>query len=104
MTFRVGQKVVCVNHGNLPGQRGQHWDKGEEIFRGRVYTIKRVFSYRGKTNVELCEVKRTRRATIVCGHAGYAHERFRPIVERKTDITFAHEILRKASRKQGAHA
>lgn len=28
----------------------------------------------------------------------------RPLVERKTDISFAHEILRKVSRKHGADA
>lgn len=32
----------------------------------------------------------------------WGQERFRPIVEKKTDISFAHEILRKATKKEKA--
>ncbi len=34
--------------------------------------------------------------------AAFRKRRFRPIVERKTDISFAHEILRKATKRVNA--
>lgn len=74
MTFRVGQKVVCVDA------------SGQEVFieKGAIYTI---------ISISPCGVY----IRVADGGGHYKH-RFRPIVERKTDISFAHEILRKATK------
>jgi hypothetical protein len=107
MAFRVGQKVVCVNAGDIDGvpQANGFWDEGEEIVEGQVYTIHSTFLHAcGERLVRLVEVRRTPFSISCHGHDGYAAERFRPVVDRKTDISFAHEILRKASRKQEADA
>jgi hypothetical protein len=89
MTFRVGQKVVCVDAA------------GEAALElGSVYTISEILP------PTFCRWRGLKRYTIglwfaelpVDDEYGYAPERFRPVVERKTDISFAHEILRKASK------
>lgn len=97
MTFRVGQKVVCVNARGAIEPRP---------VKGRVYTVASVrwveFAERrpglGITLVELPTIETDDY------YAEYFAWRFRPIVERKTDIGFAQEILRKVSRKDRASA
>lgn len=96
MAFRIGQKVVCVDAKGSDGI----WYPGEEIEEGKVYTIHSVLTHPTKGNplVRLQELKRVPECMEVWGHDGYGAYRFRPAVERKTDISFAHEILRKASK------
>lgn len=84
MTFRVGQKVVCVDdsgHEYLPYV-------APRLFRGKIYTIAmaRINDY-GTQSVGLVECNN--------GEWGYYSNRFRPLVERKTDIEWAHRIDRK---------
>ena len=91
MIFRVGQKVVCVdaaetNNWNIP-----------ELMEGGIYTI----SWTDGPDVLLVEPTFRSRFGL---NTPFRADRFRPIVERKTDIGFAHEILRKATRKQDANA
>jgi hypothetical protein len=74
MTFRVGQKVVCVDA------------VGQELFlrHDEVYVV---------DSISPCG------AYLRVGHAGgHYKRRFRPIVERKTDITVFTKILRKATK------
>ncbi len=89
MTFRVGQKVVCVDDGGSVGT----WVGGEDIYKGAVYTIHSTFSFEGDKFVRLFEVKRSRQCTEKWGHDGYGAHRFRPIVERKTDISIFKRML-----------
>jgi len=88
MTFRVGQKVVCVDD-TTP--EGFDWYK-MPIKKGAIYTVSQsgLSSWLdGAPAIHLSEVKRS---------VPFWASRFRPVVERKTDISFAHEILRKASK------
>jgi hypothetical protein len=97
MTFRVGQKVVCIK-----GPR-RHRDLTQPKI-GEVYTIRLIYpsSFTGEPGFLLEE--------IVNGlhpngrEYGFYADRFRPVIERKTDISFAHEILRKASKPARAPA
>jgi hypothetical protein len=85
MIFRVGQKVVCV------GEVIPDPSCAFPIFqKGAVYTVSLIEEFGGFTFLTVAELH-----PCVTGEASG----FRPIVERKTDISFAHEILRKASRK-----
>lgn len=78
MTYRVGQPVECID---VRGATCLH--------RKQVYTCLAVESE--FLRVDCC-------AKIDNpNHMWFAH-RFRPIVKKKTDIGFAREILRKASR------
>ena len=81
MTFRVGQKVVCikdatgiVNNLGLPG-----------FVKGRVYTIS-AFYEEDPYGLFLLAVELDQRVGgQVCG--------FRPVVERKTDISIFTKML-----------
>jgi len=88
--FRVGQKVCCVD------DRSNNWSS-QWIVRGGIYTISsvgrlpplspRFFKTSNYLVIELEGIDKPN---------GFASLRFRPL----TDISFAHEILRKVSRKQ----
>lgn len=83
MAFRVGQKVVCVAE-PISDPRCVH-----PIFqKGSVYTVSLIEEYEGEAFITVAELHPTVTGQA-CG--------FRPIVERKTDISFAHEILRSVS-------
>lgn len=86
--FHVGQKVVCIDA------------TGEEphIQKGCVYTVTRNEFFPEFINVSCCAEHQDKFG------AGWRARRFRPIVEKKTDISFAHEILRKVTRKQTVRA
>lgn len=82
MSFRIGQKVVCVDArpcpswGNLP-LRG-----------GEIYTVVRACQYDDPfdgsiATLELAEVLSPHPSNL------YRASRFRPVVERKTDTGFA---------------
>ena len=85
MAFRVGQKVVCISE-----------DKTRILKRGRVYTIASVRwisdaeSYNPGLGVTVAETP-TREDDEWC--AEFRAERFRPIVERKTDISIFTKML-----------
>ena len=86
MAFRIGQKVVCVNA--LP-RPGKIFKDGSKLTKGAVYTIagSGFLTHLGAPGVSLVEITRP----FV---PGFREDRFRPLIERKTDISFAHEILR----------
>ena len=86
MTFRVGQKVVCVDAGSTGKYTPwRHSDDVHGLTEGVVYTIRAVGSFRGlRDNVWLAEIHRP----LCAGREyPYAAARFRPVVERKTDIS-----------------
>lgn len=80
MNFRIGQKVVCIRDG--ASRYTGHG--GGPLKRGAIYTIKctRIGSWDVQV-VDLVEV------TPGPFHDGFDPERFRPVVERKTDTGFA---------------
>ena len=94
--FRVGQKVVCVN------DDFQHPDWAaisNKCKRGEVYTIRDIvpgWFDNGYNGVRLTEVKNAVEKWIgdperseVC----FGPHRFRPLVERKTDISSLEALL-----------
>lgn len=88
MAFRVGQKVVCVNatdgYGSLYGAGYTHG-----LREGAIYTISKITD---ETFVSVAEIK----------VGGWRADRFRPIVEKKTDISIFTAMLK--TKKQGANA
>lgn len=99
MTFRVGQKVVCVRDDWV--NRGKYGLLVPD--KGNVYTI-RGFQYHGEfIGLFFFEIKNeigNWEGCIVEPSFGIRY--FRPVDEKKTDISFAHEILRKATKKEKA--
>lgn len=98
--FRVGQKVVFI--GGRDGWR-HRWEKFWHPYAspqiGAIYTIANMYtSSQGFLNLELVEFP-----SPATKHwaAGFRAERFRPVVERKTDIsTFTKMLTRKRSSKR----
>jgi hypothetical protein len=83
MAFRVGQKVVCVDASGLTTNR--------PLSIGAVYTIRELYDdpFNG-LGVMLEEIINSMCST---GEYGYRSVRFRPIVERKTDISMFTKML-----------
>lgn len=99
MTFRVGMKVACIDDEphSLYTPWAHHSDM-DGLKKGTVYTVRSVGLYNGVPCIWLHEIVRgIARGWEELGEAGFSPKRFRPVVERKTDISFAHEILRKVS-------
>ena len=97
MTFRVGMKVVCVREPINPIK------EVVKIRVGAVYTVRELYlSFIGsRPGIRLAEITNPLHP-ITGTEYGYFAARFRPIVERKTDIGFAHEILRKLTTRVNA--
>lgn len=93
--FYVGQKVVCVD--DTP--RSQ---KTYGLTRGRIYNVRGICeNARGEVGLQLEEILIPEK--LMNGdERGFYVDRFRPIQERKTDITVFTEILRKATRRKPA--
>ncbi len=82
MTFRVGQKVVCVKQ-----SIGKLHDLGLPGFeKGRIYTISELYEIEPHGVFLSVYELDSRVGGQVCG--------FRPVVERDTDISIFTEILR----------
>lgn len=96
MTFRVGQKVVCVHdESTVPGY---HWYSDESPpVKGSIYTVAAtgLRSLIGTPCVALVEIRRPD------GYF-YGEWRFRPIVERKTSIEIFTRMLTPAPQKESA--
>lgn len=99
--FQVGDRVVCINDEKkafrLPGMSYQE-DMGlDGLTSGVVYVIRDVFEHpviAGAIMVRLVEITRppvsNRRLHI---EAGFHVGRFRPVVDRKTDISLFQAML-----------
>jgi len=93
MTFRVGQKVVCVDKalGSILGIR--------EPDKGDIATVSNIYDHPEGLVLELIEFPQR-------NHSGYAPGwlaiSFRPIVERKTDISELQALLNPANHKEFA--
>ena len=83
--FRIGQKVVCVDATCFESF----------IQKDKVYTVHSIACQFGDIWVRLCEV-------IPDEGGGFRNRRFRPIVERKTDISIFTEMLSPARKREVA--
>lgn len=93
--FRVGQKVVCVDAETWDGG---HFDAEQPLVVGRVYTVASVGrTHFGDHGISLVENRRRI-------FPFFGARRFRPVVERKTDISIFHEIARKATKRKPVNA
>lgn len=96
MTWRVGMKVVFVGDkpGALPTYRNNCQRQGGIMpAYGEVYTIRSMFrDVFGTELVRLVEINNTVR-TVEGVEPGYPARCFRPVVERKTDISELTAIL-----------
>ncbi len=90
MNFRIGQKVVCIDDSpaTMSGER--------HLVKGRVYEIEGFTAIGG---LHLAGVPRTDRHSWG-EHRGWSPRRFRPIAERKTDISTFTEILDRANKRE----
>jgi len=99
-------KVVCVHrflHGIGIGY-------GDETLpqKGGTYTIRGIVDRPGHPNCEtgllLEEISNRVRGYQIVGvsEPSFSASCFRPVIERKTDIGFAHEILRKVTTRVDA--
>lgn len=95
MTFRIGQQVVCIHRGR--------WHEllcGEiaPVFNGN-YRIRDMDSSPPGLSLQFDEIRnpalRHCEGPVECSFAAHW---FRPLVDKMTDIGFAYEILRTASR------
>ena len=89
--FNIGQKVVCVIGGetsapNIPTDQPWYW-RGDPPVKGRIYTIT-GFEHNDYWNHDVV------RLAEIGNDQGYWVGRFRPIVEKKTDISIFTEILK----------
>lgn len=106
MTFHVGQKVVCVDDDETRyrvfAAAGLHFDGNlNGLKKGAVYTVRAVGHYApypGLLCLWLVEIERPiiHLIQIVHGEAPYVAARFRPVVERKTDISIFVAMLDRA--------
>jgi hypothetical protein len=100
--FRVGQKIVCVDSRSGSGR----WTDNDGPVEGSIYTVRRCFvDGDGDAILHLAEIARGPVARMRHGdNAGYSATRFRPIVERKTDISIFTKMLTPSDKKIGADA
>jgi hypothetical protein len=97
--FRVGQKVVCVDDGRAVHLGCKLWDG--LLKKGALYTISGVNAkhpdFPGVDAVHLAEIRRP-------NGMPFGAWRFRPVVERKTDISIFLAMLNKSPAKQPENA
>lgn len=104
MAFYRGQKVVFVGWATTQSpaaieHRLKYPYRDPEV--GAVYTIANTYIYSdGDLMLELAEFEDGHEAWA----PGWTSDGFRPVVDRSTDISVFTEILRKATKRQGADA
>ena len=91
--FYVGQKVVCVN-GNFI-DRDKHFYPDDVLpVTGGVYTVRELFSRHRKPGMRLIEIRNPLHNHCGClMECGFHRSRFRPLIERKTDISIFTRML-----------
>lgn len=83
MTFRVGQKVVCVDASGVISAK--------PLSVGPVYTIRELFD--DPTYGHGVILEEIINGISLRGEFGYRSSRFRPVVDRKTDISIFTKML-----------
>jgi len=102
MAFRVGQKVVCVT--NEVHEEGRMW-RDDAPTVGAVYTVSHEWWRDGRQHLSFIELERhpeAKKIWAMCGKGrlGYGAWRFRPVTEKKTDISIFKAILNKENAKK----
>lgn len=89
MTFRIGQKVVCVDVSRPTLTRFVRWvfGMGWPLVKGEIYTVERLAVLLNEEVVVLVEVKNA----SFMSEGAFRRTRFRPA----TDISVFREIHRK---------
>lgn len=97
--FRVGQKVICVDVGPTPGLGNVSEEAGPLLEEGRIYIVRwvgenpyepwRVYG----TCLRVEGIERRQDKDPDWSDFPFRATRFRPIVERKTDISIFTEML-----------
>ncbi len=91
--FRIGQKVECVGYDGP--DIGDPDPCVDALVIGAVYTVANVFvTPCGDLHLELDELPAPETEEYF---AGFQAADFRPVVEKKTDISVFEEILRRES-------
>lgn len=93
--FRVGQKVVCIKSGAWHSLNG---DEHDGPAYGDVVTI-RGFDTSKQGGLLFHEWRRPQHLYSDGTERGYLHIRFRPVVERKTDISIFTKMLTPDTRR-----
>lgn len=90
MSFYVGQKVICID--NLC-RSGIPIPGYNYVSLNTVYTVRDIFQnpYDGRTLLRLTEIKNPPFPSGI--EPGFDATRFRPITERKTDISIFKRML-----------
>jgi hypothetical protein len=100
--FHVGQKVVCIYAGNIPGNPHAtgRFEASEALVEGNVYTVRKYYHNEWGAQVWLDEVARSAMSQKRWGvNVGYNADRFRPVIEKKTDISIFARILDDVSKR-----
>lgn len=96
MTFHIGQPVVCIKPGGwrelIVGETGPEFN---EVYRIRSMDRSAPFLTLRFEEIVNPEV----RYSLGVVECSFAARWFRPVVERKTDIGFAHDILKEVTEK-----
>lgn len=90
--FYVGQKVVCVD--DVPRKFGGL----DDLRAGNIYTIRWIGIHKNAVCVRVCEIPARARRPF---DLPYFADRFRPVVEKKTDISIFTGILRRETIEDG---
>jgi hypothetical protein len=105
MNFRVGQKVVCMDaapHAKYSPWKVRLGASMDGLKDRAIYTVRAVNLYRGQPCIYLAEIARSLDPNIPeAGEPGYSPKRFRPVVERKTDISIFTAMLDKTPERVG---
>lgn len=101
--FRVGQKVVCVDdaiHDEWKAPGFVYVGGLDGLKKGEIYTVRAVEfdSIEVAESLVLEEIVRPTLYTL--DRDGFRASRFRPVVERKTDISIFTDILDRANKGQ----
>jgi hypothetical protein len=102
MTFRVGQKVVCVNDAKFPGWPFKRRGVVTPV-RGEVYTIRAIFElpgWPGEWRCLLSEiVNRPRDYADGYYEGGWGLDRFRPVIDISDLQSIVTEVMKGKPRK-----
>jgi hypothetical protein len=90
---KVGDKVVCTRGAAVGRPETGFWCPQT----GEVYTIRQMWMYGDNPILLLMEYVHPESWDGV-NEMGWDATRFRPVTPRNTDISFAYEILRKATK------
>ena len=88
--FHVGQKVVCIDARTPVGCT-------QELKPGGIYTIADISEYWDGIGIRLVEIKAEQTRRYI---DAFRVERFRPIVEKKTDISVFTDILDRVNKSE----